>query len=410
MNNMTEHKNQQKPGHDAKAAIAYIHDGMHVFANESYIKLFKFSDLDEILATPFMDMVAEECRKELKLSLRNSQQSGKTTDKEQPIARMAIVALDANQAAFPVDLCLKPTFYEGEHCLQVLIISKQAQGTVAARMVVKHSRREQLARTMIGELPTQEAISSALENDSLTLVYQPVLSTLVMQPEFYDIYPQMRGPHKQIWTAEQITSVVANTALAQQLDRWISERAIRLLGYLCSQGRTLQFQLTITAQTVRDASFSAWLASQLTECGVEANCLVLNLREVDVLACIDEAITLIKTLHEGGGRVCISGYSNGEAIAAVVSECKVCLVRFDNDISDLDSRNMLSLGALKNLVDSLHKDAVKVIAAEVHDKETVDCLWLAEVDLVQGGWFQPQAQELHAKSFRTAVPVLRNAI
>ncbi len=408
MKNIAERRNRQKPGHGSRAAIAYIHDGMHVFANESYIKLFKYSDLDEVLATPFMDMVAEECRKELKLSLRNSQKSGKTPDDEQQIACMKIVAIDANKAAFPVDLRLTPTFYEDEHCLQVRIIGEQA--TVATRIVVKNHRRDDVARTMMEELPSYESITEAIENDSLVLVYQPVMSTLVMQPEFYDIYPQMRGPHQQIWTAEQITSVVENTPLAQQLDRWICERAIRLLGFLCNQGRTLQFQLTITAQSIKDAAFGAWLASQLTECGVETACLVLNMREVDVLVCTDEAIALIKILQAAGSRICISGYSNCEAIAAVVTECKVCLVRFDNDISDADSRNMLSLSDLKDLVDSLHKDSVKVIAAEVQDKETVDCLWLAEVDLVQGVWFQREAQELHAKSFRTEIPVLRNVI
>src|SRR5690606_25771990 len=61
----------------ASGAIAYIHDGMHVFANEAYINLFRYSDLDEILATPFMDMVAPLCRDELKVSLRACQKTGK---------------------------------------------------------------------------------------------------------------------------------------------------------------------------------------------------------------------------------------------------------------------------------------------------------------------------------------------
>jgi EAL domain-containing protein (putative c-di-GMP-specific phosphodiesterase class I) len=404
MKNMRERRNQTLEP-DAGEAIAYIHDGMHVFANASYIKLFQYTDLDEVLATPFMDMVAEECRKELKQSLRTCQKSGETPDKEHEAARMEIVGLDANKGAFPANLCLKPTYYEGENCLQVLISTKQKQAAVISRMVVKNNRQE-VADTVTRELPSPESVAAALANNSLALMYQSVMSASAMEPEFYDIHPQMRGADQTICTAEQIATVVGNSAVGQQLDRWIGAQALRVLGDLHQQGSTQRFQFTITAQTIRDASFSEWLAAQLAEFGVEANALVLNIREVDVLSCIAEATSLITSLHEIGNRVCISGYTNREEIAAIVAACKVSLVRFDHDIREANSRNMLPLSDLKNLVASLQKEGVKVIASNVQDKDTFDCLWLAEVDFVEGAWFQSEPRQLHAKSFRAEPPIL----
>jgi len=394
-------------------AVAYIHDGMHVFANDSYIKLFKYGDLDEILATPFMDMVAEECRKELKLNLRICQNSGKATAEQPEITRIEIVAIDAEKAAFPASLCLKPTYYEGENCLQVLIISKQAKDVANARIVVtkkSRHRNEEVAIAISNDVLSAQVINAALDNDSLVLVYHPVLSTFALEPAFYDIHPQMFGTDRKIFISEQITAAAGDTALALQLDRWVFTHAIRLLGYQRTQGSTQQFQLTVTAQTIRDAAFCEWLGSQLTECGVTADCLVLNMRENDVLANTAEAKTLISTLHDRGSRICISGYTNHEEIAAIVTDCKVDFVRFDNDVSEADSLHMLSLTDLKKFVDKLHNDDVKVIAADVQDKETVDSLWLAEVDLVQGAWFQKEAQELHAKSFRSEPQGLRKSV
>lgn len=392
-------------------AIAYIHDGMHVFANDPYIKLFKYSDLDEILAMPFMDMVAEECRKELKLNLRICQNLAAAKNDEPEITRMEVVALDAEKAAFPANLCLKPTQYEGENCLQVLILAKQTKTAVSTRIVVtkKNGQRKATPDSAAGQL-TRELIAAALDNDNLMLVYQPVMFTFALEPAFYDIYPQMYGPGRALCTAEQITAAAGDTALAQQLDRWTCTNAIRLLGYQRTQGFTQQFQLTITAPTLRDAAFHEWLTAQLIECGVRADTLVLNMREGDVLASREASAALIKNLHGAGSRVCISGYTNHEEIAAFVAQCKVDFVRFDNDVSEANSLHMLSLTDLKRLVDKLHMDGVKVIAADVQDKETVDSLWLAEVDLAQGAWFQKEAQELHAKSFRAEKPVLRNAV
>ncbi len=402
---------QHAVGAGVGEAIAYIHDGMHVFADESYVKLFQFSDLDEVLATPFMDMVTEECRKDLKLSLRLWQQASQTTDDTQ-IARLEVMALDANKVAFPVDLCLRPTFYEGENCLQVVITTKQPQpvAIAAIRKIVTKSRQDAVADALNKELPSQESIASALANNSLVLVYHPVMSTTVLEPEFYDIHPHMYGADQQVCSAEQITRAVGNTALGQQLDRWVSACAIRLLGNIASQGKTQQFQLTITAQTIQDPDFAEWLVSQLNECSVDARALVLNIREGDILMHKAEAIALINGLHYRGLRVCISGYTNHEEIASIVSQCGIGLVRFDNDISEADSPNMLSLEELKNLVNILHKDAVKVIAADVQDKETIDCLWLADVDLVQGAWFENEAQELQAGSCWPETPVMDEVV
>ncbi len=404
----------------ANQAVAYIHDGMHVFANDSYIHLFKYSELDEILATPFMDMVAESCRKALKLSLRSCQKSGDAVADDQQSARLELVGLDANKNNFRVVLSLKPTFYEGEHCLQVVIIGEQqiaadqlppqAAAAASRRIVVKKRKQKDAAGKAPLILPTYGEIAAALEQNDLFLVYQPVVSTAVNEPEFYEIHPQMRGTNQQIYTTEQIISVVGAQPLCTQLDRWVGARAITMFGNLCRDGKATPFQLTIGATTITDAGFAGWLISTLAECGVTTSLLVLNMRENDVLVDTGASIALIKNLQDAGVRVCISGFTNCEAIAAIVAECQVRIVRFDNGINEAEYRDMLSLNDLKNLVDSLHKGAVKVIAADVHDKDTAYCLWLAEVDLVQGALFQGEVQELQATSFRTATPATNNAV
>jgi EAL domain-containing protein (putative c-di-GMP-specific phosphodiesterase class I) len=395
---------------DQKEAIAYIHDGMHVFANDAYIQLFKYSELDEILATPFMDMVAEACRKDLKLSLRSCQKSGDAIVDDQHSARLELVGLDANKTTFPVSFSLKPTFYEGEHCLQVIVtgelqvvaepIVTDTKKAAENRIVVKKRKARNTTNGLAPNVLALADIASALQQNDLFLVYQPVVSTAANEPQFYEIHPQMRGRSQQIYTTEQITSIIGDDVLGAQLDRWTGARAIAMFGNLCRDGKAPQFQLTINAATIRDTSFGNWLVSQLAVNGVAAGLLVLNMREHDVLADTARSVVLIKNLHAAGVRACISGFTNNEAIAAIVTDCKIRIVRFDNGINEAEFRDMLSLSDLKHLVDSLHKNAVKVIAAEVHDRDTAYCLWLAEVDLVQGALFQGEAQELQATSFR----------
>ncbi len=44
----------------SKQAIAYIHDGMHVYSNQSYQELFKYDDFEELEITPFLNLIAKD--------------------------------------------------------------------------------------------------------------------------------------------------------------------------------------------------------------------------------------------------------------------------------------------------------------------------------------------------------------
>ncbi|WP_162846868.1 GGDEF domain-containing response regulator [Marinicella litoralis] len=55
----------------SKQAIAYIHDGMHVYSNQSYQELFKYHDFEELEVTPFLNMIAKDDIARAKQTLRD---------------------------------------------------------------------------------------------------------------------------------------------------------------------------------------------------------------------------------------------------------------------------------------------------------------------------------------------------
>ena len=63
----------------SKDAVAYIHEGMHIFANQSYMDLFRHTDFDELEGTTFIDMVDPAQKDELKAFLRDQGDSGNKT-------------------------------------------------------------------------------------------------------------------------------------------------------------------------------------------------------------------------------------------------------------------------------------------------------------------------------------------
>ena len=98
----------------SRAAIAYVHEGMHIYANEGYLKLFGFEDADSLLGLPLIDLMTPESAKDLKARLKTFRQNGQEISFEFTGASTAGEAVNGS-------MTLAGAEYEGEHCVQVTV-------------------------------------------------------------------------------------------------------------------------------------------------------------------------------------------------------------------------------------------------------------------------------------------------
>lgn len=96
------------------AAIAYVHEGMHIHANAGYLKLFGFSDADALLGLPLMDLLTDASVDALKQELKRFRQDGEERTVE-----------FSGRATTGAEVCgvmtLASAEYEGESCMQVTV-------------------------------------------------------------------------------------------------------------------------------------------------------------------------------------------------------------------------------------------------------------------------------------------------
>ncbi|WP_303901360.1 EAL domain-containing response regulator [Thiohalomonas denitrificans] len=114
---LLQEANQRAQGlvESSRDAIAYVHEGMHVFANSSYLDTFGYSDVIELEGLPIMDMVAPEDQGKFKNFLRRYTKGNTEAD------TIEIHGLKCNQATFDVTMEFSPASYEGESCIQIII-------------------------------------------------------------------------------------------------------------------------------------------------------------------------------------------------------------------------------------------------------------------------------------------------
>ena len=102
----------------SRDAIAYVHEGMHIFANHSYLEMFGFDDLEAVEGTPILDMVAPAEHEEFKDFLRNYSKDG---DQE---GRLETHGLLPDGKKFRAEMEFTPASIDGEPCTQIIIRSQ----------------------------------------------------------------------------------------------------------------------------------------------------------------------------------------------------------------------------------------------------------------------------------------------
>lgn len=96
-------------------AIAYVSDGMHIYANQTYLDMFGYEDVDDLMGIPLMDTVSDETQEDFKAFFKNFQE-GTTEDNE-----MRCAALRSDGSTIDVVYTMLSATYDGERCTQIIV-------------------------------------------------------------------------------------------------------------------------------------------------------------------------------------------------------------------------------------------------------------------------------------------------
>lgn len=107
--------------------IAYLADGMHVYANQAYMQLFGYDDFDELSMIGILDLAADGQQAELKNFLRDYQK-GQGTDS----LNLRLTREDGSD--FEASLKLSHADYDGEACLQLVLHQAQTSPEVEKQL------------------------------------------------------------------------------------------------------------------------------------------------------------------------------------------------------------------------------------------------------------------------------------
>lgn len=121
-------KRSQTMLESSREGVAYISDGMHIHANSTYLKMFGYDSVDELLGMPILDMIDPEAQGDFKKFLKTYMANNEKS------ADLNTISQIENGKLSPVQMSFSPATFQDEACTQVIVHSTAEEGSTDARL------------------------------------------------------------------------------------------------------------------------------------------------------------------------------------------------------------------------------------------------------------------------------------
>jgi diguanylate cyclase (GGDEF)-like protein len=109
-------------------AIAYVHEGMHVYANQPYMDLFSIDTPEDVEGTPILDMIGHDQRDTFRAFLKGY------LDKQTTGNSFEVDCINPAGEPFHSIMELAPATMEGEPCTQIIIRIKASNAALEKKI------------------------------------------------------------------------------------------------------------------------------------------------------------------------------------------------------------------------------------------------------------------------------------
>ena len=234
-------------------------------------------------------------------------------------------------------------------------------------------------------IDARRRLEDALENDRLTVHYQPIVELASGAPAGFEALIRSDDAHASFAPAELI-AVAEHTGLIVSLGEFVLHQA--LLDATRWRSSNAYVSVNISARQLRQPDFVAMVRSHLAASGTDPARLVLEVTESVLVADDDRAWSYLAALREDGVRVAIDDYGTGYASLSYLRQPAIDVVKIDRSfVADVESaRDRRLLRAVCSLCADLGLEA---IAEGVQDERARDALIEARCRYGQGFLYAP---------------------
>ena len=159
----------------SRDAIAYIHEGLHVYANRAYLEILRLKDADETAALSLLELIKpQDTNLDLKKLLKGF---GKG---DFPGAPIAVVVTRPDGTEFEAELVFSAARFDGEDCTQMMLQRKDAASDLASEL--ERMRKSDPVTRMLNRTAFTEELDECVRTDD----HEKVAAVMYLEPDGFE--------------------------------------------------------------------------------------------------------------------------------------------------------------------------------------------------------------------------------
>lgn len=227
-------------------------------------------------------------------------------------------------------------------------------------------------------------IRSAVRQNRLFLVLQPIVPLHGKSERHYEVLLRMRQPDGEILLPGRFIPAAERYDLMADLDRWVlAEILLRKADQLAAiEG--LQLSVNLSANSVNDPKFPAFLVDLIQQSALPPNALTFEITETTLINNLVSARVLIDKLRSLGCRIALDDFGVGVSSFSYLRNFSVDYIKIDGSFI----RNMQTNHVDYAIVSAINNIAQKIdaltVAEFVEDESTLEAVHDLGINFTQG--------------------------
>lgn len=236
-------------------------------------------------------------------------------------------------------------------------------------------------------------VKQALQQNGFRLLFQPVIGLRGSSHEYYEALLRLVNPQGEEVSPTEFARTARDSGLSGQIDRWVIQQAVRQLGEHRARGHGTRIFVHLSGATLGDLELLPWLRETLQGHQLDAEAVIFQLSEEDLLAQPEQALAMAQRLRRQGHPVTLSGFAAGDPPLAALRLLVPDYVKLSGKlIKDLGQPEHQE--RLKAMVAELSAQNVQTIAPFVESASVLAQLWQVGVHFIQGYYLQEPSQAM----------------
>ncbi|MDP3689360.1 MAG: EAL domain-containing protein, partial [Sulfurimicrobium sp.] len=265
-----------------------------------------------------------------------------------------------------------------------------------------------------GEMQWISRISKAFEEDRFRLYYQEIAAVMPHQRglQHFEVLLRMVDENGEVISPVAFIPAAERYNLMPTVDRWVIRTLFssrsgewRRMWEAC-QAREEPFPIlcavNLSATSLNDEMFSAFLKEQLEYYGMPPQALCLEITETSAIANLNKASRFMHELSKLGCSFALDDFGSGMSSFAYLKDLPVHYLKIDGAFVRGMDQNPVNLAMVEAIARIASVMGIETVAEFVEDKALIEKLAVLGVDYAQGYGIHVPApmEEIHYGSAR----------